>query len=460
MERGWSGATPGWWLLLAASALGLACGSDDGRTTAGTGAAGGTGGGGATGGGGGGVAVTSDIPCSVFDTLASKCLGCHGTEPSFGAPVPLVTREHLAADARTGEGTVAEFSLTRMRGELGSLMPPPPVEPATAEELVALEAWIAEGYPARPEGQRCEGDGVGGGRGGGLDCEPDIALEGEEPFEMPATSLDEQVCFGIDVPTGDVKRHITTIAPRIDNTEIIHHILLLQAPTAVSPEPEPCSFVDPAWKLLYAWGPGTPPHALPDAAGFPMEANETTHFVLQVHYNNLNGLQGETDQSGIDLCTTTDLRTHDADIMAFGSTNFSGILPMARTRLDCEIALPSALDSLLPLNIFQAWPHMHTVGQELYGWIDGPSGERRMVDVPNYDFEYQITYPTEVQLQPGDTVHTQCVWNNNTPIQRSFGEGTNDEMCFNFVSYYPRIELSAWNWIAPSLGANCSMTNL
>ncbi len=417
-----------------------------------------TGAGGSGTGAGVGAGSSGDIPCDVHDTLVEKCQSCHAASPQFGAPMPLVTRADLRATSSNGSATMAELAVARMQGDSGSMMPPPPNEQATTAEIDAVQAWIDAGYPARAAGETCQG-GTGGGNGG-LDCTPDISLQGQTPFEMPSTSIDEQVCFGIDVPTGDLKRHITTIAPKIDNATIIHHILLLQAPNSVSPDPTPCNFVDPDWKLLYAWGPGTPPHALPDAAGFPMEAGETTHFVLQVHYNNLNGLVGETDQSGIDLCTTDQLREHDADIMAFGSTQFSGVLPMARTQLDCTLSLPSQVDSVLPITIFQSWPHMHTVGQELHSWLEGPNGERRLVDVDDYDFEYQITYPNNVQLMPGDTVRTQCIWNNNTPIERSFGEGTNDEMCFNFVSYYPRIELPFWNWIAPSFASNCSMTTL
>jgi len=418
----------------------------------------GAGGAGSGGDAGVGAGTSGDIPCAVQDVLSDKCQTCHGANTQFGAPMSLVSRDDLRAPSSNGSATMAELAIARMQGESGSIMPPPPNEQATSAEIAAIQDWVAAGYPARAAGERCQG-GTGGGNGG-IDCTPDIALQGQAPFEMPSDSIDEQVCFGIDIPTGDVKRHITTIAPKIDNSKIIHHILLLQAPESVSPTPAPCSFVDPDWKLLYAWGPGTPPHALPNAAGFPMDAGETTHFVLQVHYNNLTGLVGETDQSGIDLCTTTELREHDADIMAFGSTSFSGVLPMARSRLSCSLSLPSQVDSVLPITIFQAWPHMHTVGQELHGWLDGPGGERRLVDVDDYDFEYQITYPTDIQLQPGDTVHTECTWNNNTPIERSFGEGTNDEMCFNFVSYYPRIELPYWNWIAPSFASDCTMETL
>jgi hypothetical protein len=45
-----------------------------------------------------------------------------------------------------------------------------------------------------------------------------------------------------------------------------------------------------------------------------------------------------------------------------------------------------------------------------------------------------------------------------------FGEATDEEMCFNFLSYYPAIpdktigNVPVFTWITPSMRANC--TNL
>lgn len=399
----------------------------------------------------------SDLPCEVEAVLAQRCRSCHATEPKFGAPMPLMTRAQLTAPPLDGQGTIAERAVARMGGDMDSRMPPPPNEAATAGDIAAIQGWIDAGYPARDEGEDCGGGGGGAGGGYLLDCEPDLALTAKEPFEMPATSTDEQVCFGIDVPAFSNKRHITAIAPRIDNSKIIHHILLLQAPESVSPDPAPCGFTSSDWKLLYAWGPGTPPHELPAEAGFPIDAGETVHFVLQVHYNNLSGLSGEIDQSGIDLCTTEDLRPFDADIMALGGIFDQDIPPMSTAVADCSTPIPAQADPFFPVTVFQAWPHMHVSGKALHGWIENASGTTPIVDAPDYDFNYQITYPTNVQLAVSDTVRTTCEWQNTTASAKSFGEDTNDEMCFNFVSYYPRIETSVWHWLLPAYGASCTM---
>jgi hypothetical protein len=257
-----------------------------------------------------------------------------------------------------------------------------------------------------------------------------------------------------------VMRHITAIAPVIDNETILHHILLLQAPAPVAAQGEPCSFINLNWKLIYAWGPGTPPLVLPDEAGFPIGPDEPGHFVLQMHYNNLTGLVGETDQTAMGLCTTDQLRPFDADVMAFGSTNFEDIEPNQTATLACDTTIPALVNPYFPVTIFQAWPHMHQIGRAMDTYITKAGGEViPLANVPNYDFEYQITYPVDnVALDVGDTLTTKCTWNNITGVPVGFGEGSQDEMCFNFVTYYPRIENAQWHWLLPSQNGAAACT--
>ncbi|MEZ4444441.1 MAG: peptidylglycine alpha-amidating monooxygenase [Polyangiaceae bacterium] len=446
-----------WWAAIGVGALIIAaCGGDSQNDPTGAGGAGtGTGMGAGTGAGD----PADALPCELADFLESRCSECHGASPKFGAPMAMVSRSDLLAPSLQSGTNVAEEAIVRMQATTDR-MPQPPSPAATAAEIALVQGWLDAGAPARAAGETCGGAGGGGTGGGGTDCLPDVTLTGAQPFEMPSTSVDEQICFGISLPAGADKRHITAIAPKIDNDKIIHHILLLQSPSAVSPTPAPCGFTNVEWKLLYAWGPGTPAHVLPPAAGFPMDAGQEQHFVLQVHYNNLQGLVGETDQSGVELCTTDQLRDYDADIMAFGDIGFSGIVPNATSTLDCTTPVPSLLDAYFPVTIFQSWPHMHQIGSAMTSEISkAGGGSVELVHVPDYDFNYQITYPNDgVVLDVGDTVRTACTWQNNTSQSVGFGENTADEMCFNFVSYYPRIEAPLWSWLAPAQAASCSMS--
>lgn len=433
-------------VILLAPLAAIAC-SDDGDT-AGAGAAGaGTSSGGGTPGAG--------LPCDVRTILQENCWSCHSDPPKFGAAMPLVDRDDLLAEPKgTAKGsfaTVGEAVLARL--DEGS-MPPSPNLPLDDAKKAVLRSYIEAGAP---ESQAACSDG-GGGQGGSyeLPCTPDVILKPIAPYEMPQSTVDEYVCFGVEAPS-DIARHITAIAPQIDNETIIHHILLLQAPEAVTAQGEPCDFVNLDWKLIYAWGPGTPPMVLPEEAGFPIGPSEPGHFVLQMHYSNIQGLSGQKDQTAMGLCTTDQLRPNDADVMAFGGTDIQ-IGPNGTTTLACDMPIPALVDPYFPVTIFQAWPHMHQLGRAMDSYITKAGGEViNMANVPNYEFEYQVTYPVpQVQLDTGDTFTTKCTWENTTGQQVSFGEETQDEMCFNFVSYYPRVNATQWHWLLPSQGPTCT----
>jgi hypothetical protein len=444
-------ALPRWMVVVFLAPLAAFACSDDADDGSGAGAAGA---GSATTGSG---TPGAGLPCDVKTILQENCWTCHTDPPKYGAAMPLMDRDDLlAAPAGTAKGTfatVGEAILSRI-DSAESPMPPPPNLPLSDAQKATLRAYIQAGAPESSD--TCAGDG-GGGQGGGYDlpCTPDVILKPAAPYEMPQQSLDEYVCFGVEAPS-DIARHITAIAPDIDNETILHHILLLQAPSAVSAQGEPCDFVNLDWKLIYAWGPGTPPLVLPQEAGFPIGPDEPGHFVLQMHYNNVMGLAGETDQTGMGLCTTDQLRENDADVMAFGGTDFELGVNQSTT-LACDMTVPAEADFLFPVTVFQAWPHMHQLGRAMDTYITKAGGEVvPLANVPNYDFEYQVTYPVNTKLDVGDRVTTKCTWDNTTGSPVGFGEGTQDEMCFNFVSYYPRINFQQWHWLLPSYGATCS----
>ena len=58
-------------------------------------------------------------------------------------------------------------------------------------------------------------------------------------------------------------------------------------------------------------------------------------------------------------------------------------------------------------------------------------------------------------VKSGDTIRTRCAWNNTTGADVKFGENTDDEMCWSFTMYYPRVTTPLWNWALPSATSKC-----
>lgn len=117
---------------------------------------------------GGGNGATG-LPCDVAGVLAAKCISCHGTTPSGGAPNSLTTRENLTAQSNLG-GTVASRCLARVQDPQVPMPPRASGVSISAADVAVLQSWVNAGLPggACSSASQPPGDGAGGGTGGGL----------------------------------------------------------------------------------------------------------------------------------------------------------------------------------------------------------------------------------------------------------------------------------------------------
>ena len=392
---------------------------------------------------------TRGLPCDVERVLATSCQSCHGTKTAYGAPMSLVTYDDLVAPAVTApEKKVFELVEERIHDDAHP-MPQPPQARLSDTDAATIDAWTSAGAPS--SGETCGTGGAGGDGGAGptIACNADIHLQAASAFEMPQNESDLYVCYGVDI-AADGRKNVVGFVPHVDNKSIVHHILLYQSDDAVSPVPTPCSgsVNVTGKKLIYGWAPGGMPFEMPPEAGFPLDA--TTHYYVQIHYNNIQGLSGETDSSGFDLCSTTEDRPNEADMVAFGTIDIS-LPPNESTSRDCTYEWPQAAGEV---HAIAAFPHMHKLGTSIAS-VQNPASTA--VDLGRnapWDFNNQPFLPIAATIEPGDTIETRCDWTNTTASPVSFGEYTEDEMCFSFTMYYPRAK-SFKSWLVPSVKSHC-----
>lgn len=428
------------WLLAATWAVG-ACGGKAGEE--------GTGGASSTTTSSSSVGGGSGLPCDVDAVLGSTCRNCHGATPSYGAPMPLVTYADLQASAVTNPAKkVYELVKERVHDDAHP-MPQAPYARLTTAELATIDTWVAGG--ATQSDATCEGaGGAGGGGTTGVSCTPDIHLAPSTPWVMPADQHDLYACYGVDIPAGS-KKDIVAFVPHIDNPKIVHHVLLFQTNASLSSVPALCSGAvtgGQGKKLLYAWAPGGKAFELPPEAGMPIEG--TSHYYVQVHYNNIQGLQGEKDSSGFDLCSTDVARANAADIVAFGTGKID-LPPAATTVADCSYTWPSAAGKV---HAIAAFPHMHQLGTSIWTKKNPDTDNTDLGKNAPWNFNNQPFIPIDATISPGDVIETRCEWNNTTAKEVKAGEDTADEMCFSFTMYYPRAA-SFKSWLVPAALSQC-----
>lgn len=394
-----------------------------------------------------GIASTG-LPCNVGEVLQRKCQSCHSNPPKFGAPMPLLTADDLHAPAHS-DPTKKVYERVSVRTH-ATTRPMPPSGPLAAPDLQILDDWIAAGAPH--SAATCAPPVVDDAGTGTLPCTPDVSLKPSKPWTIDAPLDDDYICYGVDVGPA-TKRHVTALAPRADNARVLHHMDLYEAPDSYPTDPTRCSaFGSAEWRLVFAWAPGGKSLVMPSEAGFPLNPN--THYVVQIHYSNATHVEGQ-DASGVDLCTTDQLRPNDADVMAFGSDHF--VIP-ARSNYDltCRVALgPTAPD----LHLFAVMPHMHGNGvsleQTLIPKADG-STPIELASQPHWDIQNQTWFEIDQMLHAGDHIATRCKWTNPKDDPIYWGDAAADEMCYAFTMYYPRITDPTWLWSIPASQSACT----
>jgi hypothetical protein len=399
---------------------------------------------------GGGSAA--GLPCAVSDVLAKECRTCHDTSPKSGASTALVTYGDLQKDFNGKK--VYDLVKDRVHADTGRM---PPAARLSDDQISAIDDWVAGG--AKQSSEQC----------GPTEAAPPAT----QPFNCPApgkttvmkaatpfswtdmSKTDQYVCFGFDEQVGN-KRHGIVMGPMIQNLSIVHHVLLFQSDQSMSNDPVVCdASTSASWKLISGWAPGGGNLELPREAGFPIEG--TTHWVLQVHYNNTRNLSGQSDNSGFQVCETEQLRPNDAGVLAFGAMEFNIPPRVSSFSVQCDYTLD---DRYQGVKFFSAAPHMHKLGRSIgTQLLRGGNGTPETVFEQNpFNFENQANFKLDDKaVSPGDVMRTRCNWANPTDQEVSFGEKTSDEMCFNFLAYYPAIPDSSLgpiptqSWVSPSL---------
>lgn len=287
------------------------------------------------------------------------------------------------------------------------------------------------------------GGGVAGGSGDD-DPEPDAAVdEPDGGTEVPWTTLIERnwqipsYAEGYRCVSLKVTEDMYVASFRVKAPLGTHHAVLTASTTPFSmPGSYNCTSAESNGKqLLYAGGIGTPAFALPAGVAIKIPAN--TYINLNIHVANYS----ETTASGttgieVQLVAETDV-VHVADMTFLGKSKFS-IPPTNQPEMVsnlCQISTKWTITSL--------WPHMHNFAKHQRVYIRRSGGA--IVDVLDVDYSYseQKHYPMTFTVNPGDQLHIQCTYVNDTSVTNppgypiEAGDGAGTEMCLAGFFKYP-----------------------
>ncbi|HWB81742.1 MAG TPA: hypothetical protein VG755_42560 [Nannocystaceae bacterium] len=390
-----------------------------------------------------GAAPSSGLPCEVLDVLQRNCHECHSAQPAFGAPMPLADYDDLQVPALSNP---AEKVFERVAERLvDEVSPMPPGGTMADADMQVLFDWIDAGAPEDREAQ-C-GDGPSGDDDGGeteLPCDPDFVVTAhaagtDDAFAVPAQGADNlYMCFAFKAPFANAKQ-ATAWTPIIDDERVVHHWILYRTPI---PQTDggavPCDVtLQLSTQFVAGWAPGGGDVVMPDDVGLDL-GTPNDWYILQIHYNNSAHYDDARDRSGVGFCTIDEPREKTAGILTFGSLNIA-VPPLADDHEVTGVCSGAATLAWPEMHLLGASPHMHELGRAMRSEITHIDGTKEMMFDAPFDFNSQgmHLFSPEIIVKPGDTITTTCTYDNPNPWPVTFGENTENEMCFDFVLAYP-----------------------
>jgi hypothetical protein len=394
---------------------------------------------GGAGGAGGGAAGGPTYWQDVAPIFAAKCATCHvdgGVTPFAMGDLDTVRKWagpiKTAVAARTMPPWLAAPGCATYAADRS----------LTDAQIATVVGWVDAGTP--------EGDPKS--PGAPLDTGPKRELTrvdrtlGMAASYTPQQDPDDYHCFVLDWPSDQVE-YVTGFRANPGNPKVVHHMIAFLIPPsdvatvkALDDAEEGPGYTcfggsgtNATW--VGAWAPGGMGSDYP--AGTGVKVAPGSKIVLQVHYNTLTAGR-QPDQSTIDMKLDAKV-DKEAWVQPWANPQWlkdkqSMLIPANTKDVKHSFSFDPTpfISNGKGLTIFASALHMHKLGHTARFSIEhANAGDECMLDIPGWNFHWQDTYEftTPKHLAPGDKLTVECHWDNTTPKDVSWGEGTEDEMC-------------------------------
>ena len=240
-------------------------------------------------------------------------------------------------------------------------------------------------------------------------------------WSIPAGATDTYRCVRVQVPTDTWIAGYKALGP-----PGTHHTVLTVTDQPNGPVGEyDCEAGTLDLQMLYAAGVGTDELSFPPGVAMRVKAGQ--YINLNLHLFNV-GDDTLAGTSGVLVKTlpASEVR-HEADMTFTGNLSFSIPSDGRPHEVRGGCTLPR------DWHVFAMWPHMHQHAIHHRVTLDGT---RVLLD-DHFEFGEQKNYPMDVLLPAGSRLDTVCTYVNNTGVPLTFGDSSNQEMCFTGMYRWP-----------------------
>jgi hypothetical protein len=180
--------------------------------------------------------------------------------------------------------------------------------------------------------------------------------------------------------------------------------------------------------IIYASGVGTNEIVFPPGVGLRLTAGSTLALQLHVFNTSEDPLAGT---SGVEI-----IEVAEADVQNVAGLWLPGPIALSIPPMQ-EHTQTGTCTASETVTIFAIFPHMHQLGSYFRTTLNVGGNDMILHDGP-YNFTDQAFIPFEpLTLNAGDTITTECTWNNTTDQTVTWGESSTTEMCFSILYRYP-----------------------
>ncbi len=366
----------------------------------------------------------------VAPILYDRCVGCH--RPGEAGPMALRTYQEVRPWAKA----IKNSTMTRS-------MPPWHADPSqthfsnirrlTDAEVQTIANWADAGAP---EGNAKDLPKMPEFTDGWVIGKPDYVGTMDTEYKIPAEGVIKYQYFAID-PGFKEDKWVQSVEVRPGQRAQVHHILVFVREGGKRVTRAGEQFSD----MLIGYAPGVPSITFDSDTGYLVKAGST--FLLQVHYTS-NGKEA-MDKSIVGM----KFRDSAPKYRAFSgsATQFRFSIPPGAENHEVKASwtFPEEV-TLLDLT-----PHMHLRGKAFKYVLTYPDGRKMdLLDVPKYDFNWQLSYILKDQLKlPAGSRIDATAWYDNSANNKynpdpsktvRWGDQTFEEMMIGFFNYKVPVE--------------------
>lgn len=287
--------------------------------------------------------------------------------------------------------------------------------------------------------------GCGGGEGGGGDDTPPMIDAPGTMADAPPTpagytrlvgrtwslaggQLDTYRCARLTIPDDTYVTNILAQAPAGTH----HTVLSISDGSTQGPDGEyNCDVGELGMVMLYASGVGTSPLDFPSGVGVKIPAGTQVHLNLHLFNATDAGISGDSAILIKSQSTPTPMLAE----MVFAGKFVFGI---PSNNQNYNVIGGCVAPANTSYSLFAVWPHMHRLANhQKVELIRG--GQTTSLHDKMFVFAEQNYYLKDpvVAVQAGDEIRVTCTFKNNTGAIVTFGDSSNQEMCFAGLYRYP-----------------------